>query len=158
MKVAIDFDGVVVAMGPYDATTPLRFLPGAYAGLHALRRAGHTLLLYSGRANRARRENPALDPLCRGPAIGEAMRRWRKTAALEEARYQQMLAFVAAELPGVFAAIDDGTQGKPAFDLLIDDRAVRFGVGDKGLTWPAIRARWGEEPVTTATQKGRAKL
>jgi hypothetical protein len=138
--IAIDFDGTVVdATRPYDdVTSPLVFLPGAREGLLSLVRAGHVLLLYSARSNRALRFNPELDPLVQAGVRVVDELAWRAAQPVHEARYRQMCAFVAHELPGVFAAVDDGTQGKPMADLFIDDRAVGAS------SWASIAAMLGE--------------
>jgi hypothetical protein len=61
------------------------------------------------------------------------------------ARYQQMLEFVERELPGVFAAVDDGMAGKlPGVDIFIDDKALRLGHGTGGFWWGAIAGMYGE--------------
>jgi hypothetical protein len=140
--ILVDFDNTLVEQsGDYeDVTTPLRFLPGAKEGLLALKRAGHTLVLWSGRASPALREDPKLDPLVRA-----GKRRFREgQQELNEARYQQMLDFVEAELPDVFSAIDDGKAGKIAGDLYLDDRCQRVGRGQLALGWPQIGRIWGE--------------
>lgn len=137
MIIAVDFDGTIVSSDrPYnDIYSPLIFLPGAREGLRSLKRAGHTLVLWSGRTNRALIYNPEFDPLW-----VEGMP-WPSDAArmLHADRLRQMLRFVAEELPGVFDAIDDGRQGKLEADLYIDDR----GIG-ADINWKAIAATYGE--------------
>jgi beta-phosphoglucomutase-like phosphatase (HAD superfamily) len=140
---AIDFDGVVVRQEGRrydDVYTPLELMPGAREGLAALRRAEHVLVLYSGRANRALLGESQLDPLVRAGVRPPTDDRSRRLAA---ARLRQMLDFVAAELPGVFHAIDDGVQGKPAADVYLDDRGIRFG-GPDGVSWSELAAVYGE--------------
>ena len=146
MVIAVDFDGVVVDQsGAYaDVVSPLHLLPGAKAGLLSLKAAGHVLLLYSARACLSLRQSPDLDPLVRSGARRVNRPQWERDRPLNEARYQQMLRFVATELPGVFDAVDDGTQGKPAgVDLFIDDRATRFGFGARGLGWMELAQVYG---------------
>ena len=143
MRFAIDFDGTIVEQNTAydDVVTPLKFVPGAKETLLALRDAGHSLLLWSARASRALREDQMLDPLVKAgvePARDPAG--WEADRKLNEARYQQMLAFVEAELPGVFHAIDDGTASKPSVDMFVDDRAF----GWRGpSSWGEIRLRFG---------------
>ena len=142
MIIAVDFDGTIVSDDAEydDITTPLQFLPGAREGLLALKKARHTLLLWSARSNLALRHNWRLNPLwVRGPFDAE---RWKKNRPLQEARYKQMCDFIAKELPSVFAYIDDGTQGKPLCDLFLDDKAVRE-VGVFGFDWRPVVAAWG---------------
>lgn len=150
MILAIDFDGVVVKQDrPYaDTETPLEFENGARAALLALQRAGHVLLLWSGRASRALLIDPTLDPLVRAGVRRIDMERWKRSQVLNIARHRQMLDFVARELPGVFAAVDDGAGGKPTVDLFIDDRAIRFGNARGGDGWWAIAERYGQPEST----------
>jgi len=118
--IAVDFDSTVVVQDGRDyedLATPLQFLPDAKLGLYALKAAGHVLLLYSARANRALRFDPQLDPLVRAGAKKINMQWWKASAELNQRRYDQMDAFVQQHLPGVFAAIDDGLQGKPSVDM-----------------------------------------
>lgn len=142
MIIAIDFDGTIIDdTHQYDdLATPLKFLPGALRALHALRRAGHTLILYSGRANRALREDWRLNPLWLSHAVPFDVDRWARNLPLNRARYKQMVDFVETELPGVFSAIDDGHQGKVSADLYIDDRALKYGPNN----WGAIAEAYGE--------------
>ena len=143
MIFAIDFDNTVVEQdGAYsDLETPLRLKPGAMAGLTSLKAAGHILLLYSARANRALvGEHPEVDPLHRAGCVNRMQR--HGSLCLNTARYQQMVAFVEEKLPGIFDAIDDGMQGKPNADLFIDDKAITFG--PLGMNWQQIAGRYGE--------------
>lgn len=140
MIICVDFDGVCVHMGAYDDSWP-RMIAGAREGLEALKRAGHVLVLCSGRANRSLRVEPELDPLVRSGVRRAAS---RDDQELNDRRHQVMLDFVEAELPRLFAAIDDGWQGKVSADMYIDDRAVRFGVGLGAMGWRDIGERWGE--------------
>lgn len=143
MIFAIDFDNTVVEQeGSYsDVTTPLNLKPGAMAGLTSLKAAGHTLLLYSARANKALVGHmPDVDPLHRSGAVNRHQR--PASLILNTKRYQQMVAFVEEKLPGIFDAVDDGRQGKPNADLFIDDKAITFG--PLGMNWGQIAARYGE--------------
>ena len=155
MLIACDFDGVVVDMRGRsydDVKTPLRLMPGAKEGLLSLKRAGHVLLLYSARANRALRKDPAFDPLRR--MRGHDPEKTRKALELNQARYEQMLIFVSTALPDVFDAVDDGVQGKPVADLFIDDRALRYGAGPLAMGWRGIMNIYGE-PVYGAAEPER---
>lgn len=145
MIFAVDFDGTVVSMDrPYDdVRTPLRFLPGAREGLLALRRAGHVLLLWSARASRSLLEDPLLDPLVRAGVTPTGD--WWKMRDVNLARHRQMLDFVERELPGVFAAVDDGRGGKPLnVDVFLDDKAIRLGRGSGGMSWREVARAFGE--------------
>lgn len=136
---AIDFDGVVVKDDRvfHDTTTPLQMIDGCRDGLLALKRAGHVLLLYSGRTNRARMYMPEFDPLVRAGFVAP-----HHSAELHATHYRQMLDFVERELPGIFDGIDDGRQGKPVADVYLDDRAIRFG--STGATWLELADLYGE--------------
>jgi hypothetical protein len=127
-----------------DLTTSLVFVPGAKDGLRSLKKAGHSLLLYSARANRGLREDPQFDPMVRSGARKVHQKTWDADRVLNQARYQQMLDFVAEELPGVFDAIDDGVQGKPVADLFIDDRGHRLGNGPLATNWSVVSQIYGE--------------
>ncbi len=143
--IAIDFDKTVVKQDrPYsDTTTPLRFEPGARDALYALKEAGHVLILYSARANLSLRVDPMLDPLARSGVRRVNWAQWQKDQPINVARYEQMLAFVKRELPGAFDAIDDGTCGKVAADIYIDDRAQRYGQRTfSSLDWPCIKSMY----------------
>lgn len=144
MQVVVDFDGTVVNDDHSydDLTTPLMIKYGAKEALESLARAGHTLILFSGRANKALRLDWRLNPLWRNGLVPFDVERWERQRALNQARYEQMLAFVDLNLPGVFAYVDDGEQGKVSGDLYIDDRAVRFG--PMAMNWVTIAATYGE--------------
>ena len=143
MRIAIDFDGTVVEQDghPYaDVVSPLVFLPGAREGLQALRRAGHILLLWSSRASRCLLFDPHLDPLVRAGAVEVDRRQWQRSRALNRQRYEQMVEFVEAELPGIFDAIDDGLSGKPTVDRFIDDKAGQVDWFDIAQTYGDLNA------------------
>lgn len=147
MIIASDFDDSIVSQAGRDyedVETPLRFMPGAKKALLSLKRAGHTLLLYSGRANRALRVDPNLNPLVRAGVKRINREWWEANQPVNEARYQQMLRFVDEELPGVFDAVDDGQQGKPSADIYIDDKALRLGHGADSVGWQTVAHRYGE--------------
>ncbi len=149
MLICVDFDDTVVSQRGRDyadVTTPLQFMPGARQGLLSLKAAGHTLVLYSGRANRSLRVDPNLDPLVRVGLKRVNMARWEENRVANQARFDQMIAFVDAELPGVFAAVDDGVQGKPSADMYIDDKALRLGYGTTGLGWTDVSSIYGNMP------------
>lgn len=144
LRIALEFDGVVVEPPLLfsDTTTPLQFIPGAKQGLLCLRRAGHILLLYSMRANRALREDRLLDPLVQTGAVRVDPAVWLTNRPIHEARYAQMLRFVDEKLPGVFDAVDDGRQGKPNVDLTIDDRTIGLV---PGAGWGRLVHLYGEK-------------
>lgn len=146
MLIAIDLDGTIVeTTETYDATTPLRLKPGAYEALWALKQAGHRLILWSGRASWALRKGPEFNLALRAGIRDQGHRSWYESTALNEARYQQMIAFVKANLPGLFDAIDDGSMGgKPPADLFIDDHAVRIGPGLGGVGWDEVADAYGQ--------------
>jgi hypothetical protein len=142
MLISFEFDGVIVRDDTRafdDLETPLELVPGASLTLRSLRRAGHILLLCSDRANRALRVDPRLDPLVTAGVVKVDPVLWKEQQGFFENRYQEMLAFVLAYLPGVFHAIDDGLQGKPVVDLHIDAKARAFNQGG----WPAIMQCFG---------------
>lgn len=139
MIFAIEFDGVVVRES-YTEEAPV-LLPGARAGLYALKRAGHTLVLTSARSNRALRFNPELNPLGPQFATDEARLEFCEH---HQRRYLAMAEFVAAELPDVFDLIDDGAQGKVSADVYLDARSVAFGFGVLSNDWVKVGRRYGE--------------
>lgn len=151
MYICIDFDGVVVRTDrPFsDTTTPLQFLPGAKEGLTALKKAGHTLVLFSARSNRGLLYTPEWDPLVRAGVRRPHAAAWEAGRAVHWARYRQMLDFCDTHLPGVFAVIDDGLQGKPLADLFIDDRALSMESG-----WPHIAMLYGATPQASEDTHG----
>ena len=133
MRIAIDFDGTIVddSHAYDDTSTPLVFNHGAREALYSLKRAGHWLMLWSGRST-----------------VGSQM----LSSTLNKARLKQMLEFVARELPTVFDAVDDGHSGKPSVDLFIDDKAIRFGADMGGVGWKRIAGAFGQAPES---QPGR---
>lgn len=147
MRIAIDWDGTVITQDrPYaDTTTPMEFVDGARDALLSLKRAGHLLLLWSGRASRALLVDPTLDPFVRAGVTQVDRAHWLASRAIHRARYEQMIEFVERELPGVFDAIDDGLAGKPSVDLFIDDKTM---VMRGPATWARIARVYGEtEPL-----------
>lgn len=157
MLIAVDFDGTIVRDDrPYDdTTTPLAFLPGAKDGLLSLKRAGHTLMLWSARTNRSLLFTPEHDPLVRAGVRRVNIARWESERDKHWQRYFQMLAFVERELPGVFAVVDDGLQGKPLADLFIDDKALRYGFGADAVGWPSVALLYGQPPPLVRGTHGR---
>lgn len=146
MLLAVDFDNVIVNSkhrAYADVSTPLEFMPGAKEGLLALKRAGHTLLLYSARSNRALLFTSEWDPLVRAGVKRPNEATWAQSKELHWARYRQMVEFIDQHLPSVFDAIDDGLQGKPTADVFIDDRALSFGDGADRLGWKQIALLYG---------------
>jgi hypothetical protein len=144
--IAVDYDGTVVDSRGHsyeDLTTPPRLMAGAKAGLLSLKRAGHALLLYSARANRALREDASFDPMVRA-GVRKVHKVWGDDRELNQLRYQQMIDFVGRELPGVFDGVDDGMQGKPVADLYIDDRGLRLGHGPLAVSWETVGKIYGE--------------
>jgi hypothetical protein len=144
--IAVDFDSTLVdewGRKFSDTTSPLKLMGGARKALEGIKAAGHVVLVYSARANRALREDPMLDPLARIGAVKVDIVQWEKERPLHEARYQQMVQFCETSLRGLVDAVDDGRQGKPAADLFIDDRALRFGGGVDGHSWFDIARQFG---------------
>jgi hypothetical protein len=156
MRLACDFDGTIVKQDGRaydDVTTPLEFIRDPGTGytskdaLLALKAAGHVLILWSARASRALLYDESLDPFVRCGARRADPVRWERNRGINQARMAQMLDFIDAELPGVFACIDDGAAGKPSVDAFIDDRALRLGNGPGALTWAEIAFLYGERPA-----------
>lgn len=147
MIIAVDFDDTVVSQNGRDyadVKTPLRPLAGAFDALFALKKAGHTLILFSARANRSLLDDPYLDPLVRVGKRKIDIAVWERERAVAYARMTQMVEFVSRELPGIFDVIDDGQQGKPHADLFVDDKALRLGHGAGGFSWQSLRQMYGE--------------
>lgn len=147
MIIAIDFDGVIVKQDHdyADLTSPLEFVPGARQGLLALKAAGHTLILWSGRLSASLLVSPLLDPLVKAGKKSVNLKQWKeKSLPIHQARAQQMLEFVDKNLSKVFDAIDHGEGGKPNVDLFIDDRALRFGVGPQAVGWDYVAHVYGQ--------------
>lgn len=144
MLIAVDFDGVIVGKNRQfaDVLTPFQPMPYAKEGLKALKAAGHTLLLYSARSNRALLYTPEWDPLVRAGVKRPNEAAWTASKDLHWSRFQQMLEYVQAEFKDVFDAIDDGLQGKPMADLFIDDRAAEFSADGHG--WFEIAQVYGD--------------
>ena len=146
MIVAVDLDSTLVdewGRKFSDTTSPLKLMGGARKALQAMKAAGHVVLLYSARSNRALRVDPELDPLIRAGVVRLDRKAWEAEQPLHEARYQQMVQFAATQLKGLVDAVDDGAQGKPVADLFIDDRALRFGGGVDGHSWFDIARQFG---------------
>lgn len=165
MIIAIDFDGTIVDQDhPYsDLKTPLRFVPHAREGLLALKRAGHTLVLWSARAAARLIEDPEADILVRSGVRKLDRKRWTASHAINVGRYHQMLDFVFAELPDVFDAIDDGKGGKPEADLFVDDKALRVGYGTTAVGWYQLAVMYGDPqallggPIPSEGHHGRQR-
>lgn len=154
MILAIDFDNTIVSQDRAynDLDTPLEFMPGAKEALESLRNAGHTVVVYSARANRALREDWQLNPLWRDGKVPFDLAWWERNRELNEARWHQMLEFLLVHLPWV--SVDDGKQGKPSADLYIDDKALKLGRGADALDWFEIAETFGEAEGTWAEQSG----
>ena len=146
MIIAVDFDGTVVGdTHAYDdLNTPLRFVPGARSALFKMKAAGHTLILFSGRANPWLLRNPEMDPLVMAGLRKVNDERWVKNRTLNQARYVQMITFVKRELSGVFSLIWEH-QGKPSADVFIDDRAAPFRIDG----WSGVAHLYGQDSRTT---------
>lgn len=142
MIIACDFDATIVHQDRRfgDLEPDLHFIDGAKEALESLKRAGHTLILYSGRANRANRLDWRLNPGYVSGAIPFDEKAWEKARPMHEELYREMLDFVAKELDGVFAYIDDGMQGKPSCDLFIDDKNLQFHGN-----WEDIQFQYGDD-------------
>jgi beta-phosphoglucomutase-like phosphatase (HAD superfamily) len=147
--IALDFDGTIVkeeGRAFSDFTSPLEFLPGAREALYSLKRAQHSLLLWSARSNRSLLQDPQLDPLVRAGVRRPKMPRWEAELPVHFGRLRQMEQFIATHLAGVFDAVDDGVQGKPLADLFIDNRALRYGFGPDAVGWQGVQVLFGEPP------------
>ena len=144
MKFAIDFDNTIVESDTAydDLVTPLRFKHGAKEGILALKRAGHTLILWSTRANLSLRDDWQHNPLWANDPNFD-VEGWEASRALNQARFQQMVDFVEKELPGVFS-IDYGNQGKVSADVYLDDKAMKMNGGYLGATWDVVKKWYGE--------------
>ena len=146
MIICIDFDSTLVdewGRRFSDTTSPLKLMHGARKALEGMRAAGHHVVVYSARANRALRIDPELDPLARAGVVKVDRKAWDAEQPLHEARYQQIVQFCATQLKGLVDAVDDGGQGKPVADVYIDDRALRFGGGVDGYNWFDIARQFG---------------
>lgn len=126
LVLGIDFDETLVDQGP------LRWRPYAKEAMLALKRAGHTLVLHSGRAT----------PIPGGIAPGsrlEADAFWRNGSVptvVEEMwqRFVEMRAFLQAE--GVWDLFEVWQRpGKPHVDRFYDDRAE---VPNWGAVWAEL--------------------
>lgn len=144
MIIGIDFDNTIVEQkSAYeDYTTPLVFMQDAKAAVLALKKAGHTLVLWSARASPNLIDHPAasgviLDPEFKRPSMSTFAARLK----VNRGRYEQMLSFVRKEFPGVFSMV---TSDKHAIQVFIDDKAMRLGPGPSGLTWKEIAHMYGE--------------
>lgn len=149
MLIAVDFDNVIVqtkGRAYSDTTSPLQFMPNAKEALQNLKKAGHTLLVYSARANRALLYTAEWDPLVRSGVKRPHEAAWGQSKSLHWARYHQMCNFCATELAGIIDAVDDGLQGKPLADLFIDDRSLTFGESEYRLGWEQIAMLYGAPP------------
>ncbi len=116
MIIAVDFDDCVA----YRAGPDLLLVRGAKEALRSLKQAGHVLLLWSDRTNRARHGDATLDPLVRSGDTQDAQT-METRAAWAEADLE-MRSFVDEQLPGIFDAVDDGQQGAPCVDLYLGGR------------------------------------
>lgn len=139
MIISVDFDGVVI--DAQEGAPSMR--AGAREGLLALKRAGHVLILSSCRANMALRADWRLNPLWTSGAVPFVEESWAEGRDHWEAAYQEMLAFVDKELPGVFDAVDPGMQGKVLADFYLDARAFRMG----NSGWRDVGMMLGESAV-----------
>jgi hypothetical protein len=141
MLIAIDFDNTIArrtgGAAPNDMSKPMELVPGAKAGLLALRRAGHKLILFSSRSNVAYRKDWTLNPVWRNPGVEFDKAKWEAQRTTSEDLHHEMVGFVKLELP----AIDDGLQGKPVVDLFIDDRAFRV---DTRRAWRDVELLYGD--------------
>ncbi len=134
MIISIDFDEVLAIR--HEGTLFPR--AGAKATLESFERAGHTVLLFSPRTNRARQHLAEFDPLVRLGATNDAQDAesrvgWARLDA-------EMRAFVAREFPGLIDAIDDGHQGAPCVDLHIGRRVVSIA----DVSWAELANLYGE--------------
>lgn len=154
MIVCVEFDGALVVKGAQaygDVVTPFTPIKGALQGALGLKAAGHEMLLYSARANRAARFAPWLDPLApeeldelpNGGPDYTAIEARQRVCEVERQRFEHMVRWVMATLPNVFV-IDDGAQGKPFADLYIEPNGVRLGADRFALDWVQVVRTWGD--------------
>lgn len=102
MRICIDLDGVICELrGAGMSYADVQPLPGAVEKLHALRAAGHTIVLHTARHMRTCGGNVALAVA----RIGRLTFEWLE-------RYQ--------------VPYDEIHFGKPWADVYIDDNALRF--------------------------------
>jgi FMN phosphatase YigB (HAD superfamily) len=141
MIIAVDFDGTIVdSSHSYDdLEESLAFLPYAKEGLLALKRAGHTLILYSARSNPCLWEDWRLNEMWVRGIVPFHEESWEAHRALNRARYEQMVNFCERELPGVFELVYKSVAKPVSVDLFIDDR---FSVTP--IVWQDITSTWGE--------------
>jgi hypothetical protein len=141
MLIAVDFDETIAREDP--STSELSLLSGAKEGLESLRRAGHTLILYSARSNPCLWEDWRMNPLWEKGVAPLDQAAWFAGAKAHRERRCAMIRFVRHALPGVFSLVYEGG-GKPVgVDLFIDDRSVRT-TGAFGIDWSEIANVWGE--------------
>lgn len=144
MIIGVDYDNTIVEEGRNyeDYTSPPRFLPGAKEGVLSLKKAGHTLVLWSARAS----PNLITAPDATGAVLDPEFKRvslatFKARLKVNRGRYDQMLSFIRKEFPGVFSMV---TSDKHAIQIFIDDKALRLGPGPSGLTWAEISHIYGE--------------
>lgn len=150
MILALDFDGTLVsdAHAYEDLTSPLELMPGALEALRTLKAAGHVILIYSARTNKALTEDWKLNPLWAEGIVPFDEERWRRNLPLNQARLEQMFQFILENLAGLVDAVDVGTQGKPTgVDIFIDDR------NHAGVDWLEIAALYGDFDVPNPAQE-----
>lgn len=147
MRIGIDFDGTLVSEErPYEDTdTPLVWLPGARDGVLSLHAAGHTLVLFTSRASPARLSGAniycaiLLEDFA-PPSLSQG--------DIHVQRFLQCVDFILREVPDVFSAV---TSDKNDLDLIIDNKALRFGRGPTAVDWREIAWAYGERVYAGAT-------
>ena len=125
-RIAVDFDGTLVTKAWPGIG---EWFPGAIRSMHELREAGHHVFLYSSRLNPCWPDGRERDP-------GE----WEA----ELRRVREMLDSAGLAWMEIFTDIK---QGKPHFDLLIDDKAMFFPgrPGSWSKILPAVLLKVGDE-------------
>lgn len=125
-RIAVDFDGTLVTKKWPEIG---EWFPGAVAAMLQLREDGHHVFLYSSRLNPCWPDGRKRDPM-------EYL-----------AELDRVSAFLASAGLGWMEIFTDIEQGKPHWDLLIDDKALFFPgrPGSWSKILPVVLRRVGDE-------------